>query len=58
MQNVDILSVKDNLASINKINDKLHNNTLLATLKVQGEDYNHARIEIKIRTSEGQIGSL
>jgi hypothetical protein len=58
MQNVDILEVKDNVCKVNKINDKLTNNALLATLKVQGEDINVTRVEIKLRTSEGQTGNL
>jgi hypothetical protein len=33
--------------------DKLSNNVLLAILKVTGEETNHTRVEIKIRTSEG-----
>lgn len=56
-QNVDILEVKDGVCTINKItNDK--QNALLATLKVIGEDTNVSRIEIKLRTSEGQSGNL
>jgi hypothetical protein len=58
MQNVDIIEVKDNVCKINKINDKITNNGLLATLKVQGEDSNVTRVEIKMRTSEGQTGNL
>lgn len=58
MQNIDIISVKDNICTINKINDKANNNVLLAILKVHGEESKHTRIEIKIRTSEGQIGNL
>jgi hypothetical protein len=58
MQNVDIIEVKDNVCKINKINDKITNNALLATLKVQGEDSNVTRVEIKLRTSEGQTGNL
>ena len=58
MQNIDILEVKDNLAKINKIVDKLSTNALLATLKVQGEQTNTSRVEIKLRTSEGQNGNL
>lgn len=57
MQNIDIIEVKDNQCKINKINDKLSNNVLLATLKVQGEA-KITRIEFKIRTSEGQLGNL
>jgi Bardet-Biedl syndrome 7 protein len=58
MQNIDILEVKDNICKINKINDKLSNNVLLAVLKVSGDTSNHTRVEIKIRTSEGQVGNL
>ena len=56
MQNIDILSVKDNVCKINKIVDKLSTNVLLATLKVENEQV--TRVEIKIRTSEGQLGNL
>jgi len=38
MQNLDIINVKDNIATINKINDKINNNVLLATLKLSGEE--------------------
>jgi hypothetical protein len=40
MQNIDILSVKDNICKINKVNDKLSTNVLLATLKVSGDEAN------------------
>jgi hypothetical protein len=53
MQNIDIIEVKDNVCKINTIRDKLNNNALLATLKVQGEDSQVSRIEVKLRTSEG-----
>jgi hypothetical protein len=53
MQNIDIISVKDNLCTINKVNDKLTNNVLLATLRVHGDEAKVTRIEIKLRTSEG-----
>ncbi|CDW85212.1 bardet-biedl syndrome 7 protein [Stylonychia lemnae] len=58
MQNIDIISAKDNICQINKIEDKINNNVLLATLKVAGDDSKSSRIEIKIRTSEGQTGHL
>lgn len=57
MQNIDILEVKDGVCKINKINDQLSQNALLATLKVQGSS-NETRVELKIRTSEGQVGNL
>jgi len=50
--------VKDNVCKVNTIKDQITNNALLATLKVQGEDSKVSRIEIKLRTSEGQIGNL
>jgi hypothetical protein len=53
MQNIDILSVKDGVCTINKVTDKQHGNVLLATLKVSGEESMHTRVEIKLRTSEG-----
>jgi hypothetical protein len=37
MQNIDILSSKDNLGTINKIQDKIGNNALLATFKIMGK---------------------
>ena len=58
MQTIDILEVKDNVCKISTIRDKLTNNALLATLKVQNEDSNVSRVEIKIRTSEGQKGNM
>jgi hypothetical protein len=58
MQNIDIIEVKGNICKINLIKDKLSNNALLATLKVQGDDSNVSRIELKLRTSEGQSGNL
>jgi len=58
MQNIDIISAKENMCQINKIDDKVNNNVLLATLKVPGNDSKSSRIEIKIRTSEGQTGHL
>ena len=53
MQNIDIISAKENMCQINKIDDKVNNNVLLATLKIPGNDSKSSRIEIKIRTSEG-----
>lgn len=50
--------MKDNVCKVNSIKDQLSNNALLATLKVQGEESKVSRIEIKLRTSEGQIGNL
>lgn len=55
---MDILEVRDNVCKINQIKDKITNNALLATLKVQGEDANVTRVEVKIRTSEGQTGNI
>lgn len=57
MQNIDILDVKDGICKITKVSDKLTNSALLATLKVQGEQQ-VTRVEVKIRTSEGQVGNL
>lgn len=57
MQNIDILDVKDGVCKITKVADKISNCALLATLKVQGEQQVN-RVEIKIRTSEGQVGNL
>jgi hypothetical protein len=56
MQNIDIIEVKDNICRISKIQGETQQ--LLATLKVQGEDSQISRVEIKIRTSEGQMGNL
>jgi hypothetical protein len=54
MQNIDILSSKDNLGTINKIQDKIGNNALLATLRIAGDDKSdHTRVELKMRTNEG-----
>jgi hypothetical protein len=58
MQNVDIIEVKNNTCKISKVNDRLSNNGTLATLKVQGEESSVTRVEVKIRTSEGQTGNL
>lgn len=58
MQNIDIINVKDNLAAINKVTDKHSTNVLLATLRVVGEESKTTRLEVKIRTSEGQNGHL
>ena len=53
-QNIDILHVKDNLAKINRIFDiRDPNIASLAYLSIDG-DSEHNRLEIKIRTSEGQ----
>jgi hypothetical protein len=58
MQNIDIIEVKDNICKISAVKDKISNNALLATLKVQAEDAKVSRVEIKLRTSEGQTGNL
>jgi hypothetical protein len=58
MQNVDIIEVKDNVCRATKVNDKISNNGLLATLRVATEEVNVTRVEIKLRTSEGQTGNL
>jgi hypothetical protein len=54
---VDILSVRDDVCKINVINDKLSKSAVLATLKVNSAS-GVSRIEVKVRTSEGQVGNL
>lgn len=54
MQNIDIINVKDDICTINRVSDKQESNsTLLTILKILSDDANHTRIELKIRTSEG-----
>lgn len=60
-QSIDILDIKDNMASVNRsaqISDPSVQS--LAYLVLCSEDvvHNHNRIEIKIRTSEGQQGFI
>lgn len=53
---MDILSVRDEAARVNVVVDKLSKNALLATLRVSQPGL--TRIEVKLRTSEGQLGNL
>jgi hypothetical protein len=58
-QNIDIIEVKDNVCKVSAPKDHITNNALLATLKVQGSDDSQvSRVDIKMRTSEGQVGNL
>ena len=55
-QNLDILQVKNNIGRIDRIQD-IHDQSIacLTHIYVEGE---HNRLEIKIRTSEGQQGFI
>ena len=53
---MDIISVRDNACAVNKVADPA--NALLATLRVQDEEQSLTRVEVKLRTSEGQTGHL
>ena len=55
-QSVDILQIEDKKCKENNIQDELHGNMLLTTLKVDSED--QKKVPLKIRTAEGQLGSL
>lgn len=63
-QNVDILMIKDNLASINRIDNIADPNIQsMASLFIeqtggQGAKSHLNRLEVKIRTSEGQQGNI
>jgi hypothetical protein len=53
-QNIDIIQIKDNLAKINIMRNQNDPNVQsMAQLLIEGES-KHNRLEIKIRTSEGQ----
>lgn len=57
-QNIDIIQIKDNLAKINIMRNIPDPNVQsLAQLLIEGES-KHNRLEIKIRTSEGQQGNI
>lgn len=60
-QNIDILEIKDNIAKINRILDiKDPNIASLAYLTIDGDNHQnmHSRMELKLRTSEGQQGNI
>ena len=59
-QNIDILSVKNNLAKISRLAPVDSTVQCISHLFVDASDElgGESRIEIKIRTSEGQVGSL
>ena len=62
-QNIDILDIKDNNASINRIQD-IRDPTIasLTYLNVESDESGNSieinRIELRIRTSEGQQGNI
>lgn len=59
-QSVDILSIKDKVCKENRMKRDLNNNydnsLLLTTLKIDSTDVK--KVQLKIRTAEGQQGSL
>ena len=56
-QSVDILEIKDKVAKENRVKDDTHpQNVLLTTLQIDSADVK--KITLKIRTAEGQQGSL
>lgn len=60
-QNVDILKIKDNIAKIYAVKETQDPSIqMMAQLVIEGEGNQnvHNRIEIKIRTSEGQQGNI
>lgn len=60
-QNVDILKIKDNIAKIYPVKEfEDPSIQMMAQLMIEGEGNQniHNRIEIKIRTSEGQNGNI
>jgi hypothetical protein len=60
-QDLDILDIKDNMASINRstqIQDPSIQSLVYLVLCSEDVVHNHNRIEIKIRTSEGQQGFI
>ena len=61
-QNIDILDIKDNVAKITRILDiKDPSIASLNLLTIDGDDSNDNqfnRIEMRIRTSEGQLGNI
>lgn len=60
-QTVDVMEVVDNLAKINRvgdIQDPSISSLVYLSVEGDGKESYHNRIEVKIRTSEGQQGSL
>lgn len=60
-QTIDIIDIKDNIASINRnavITDPSIESLALLVLSTEEGVHNHNRIEIKIRTSEGLAGFI
>ena len=55
-QAVDILQIENQKCKENSIEDKIHGNMLLTTLKF--DSANEKKVALKIRTAEGQLGSL
>ena len=57
-QSVDILEIKNKVAKENRVKDEVNpqNNVLLTTLQIDSPDIK--KVQLKIRTAEGQQGSL
>ena len=53
---MDILQITDKICKENAIEDNIYGNMLLTTLKFDSAD--QKKVSLKIRTAEGQLGSL